>query len=160
MYALNTNRTTSPDNVENWTTYLLHLATLSIYMQKKFFSCFFFFFRFELPRLITNREQKKVGLWRIWQRCHTCPPLLGRWYRLLGTKWQHTWMCFCDFQISHFFFTNRMNNLAKKTYTKTHTPTSMCVIFIPFKLPGPMMLLQFGSPLSWKPCAGCTVHTS
>ena len=44
------------------------------------------------------------------------------------------------------FFTNRMNNQAKTTTTKKqkkpHTPTSMCVIFIPFKLPGPMMLLQ------------------
>ena len=49
--------------------------------------------------LFTNEEQKKGDSWPIWYDCHTCQPCLWcHWYRLLGTKRQHSWSCFQDFQ--------------------------------------------------------------
>lgn len=124
MYALNTQRTTWPDMVENWTTYLLHLVYQYIYAKEVLFCCCFIF---ELQRLIISREQKEVGLWRIWQCCHTCPPILGHWYRLLDTKWQHTWTCFCDFQTSPFFSQIGWIIKQKQTNKKTtHTNFYVC----------------------------------
>ena len=44
-----------------------------------------------------NEEQKKAGSWRIWYFWHTCWPCSWRhWHKLLGKKWQHSWLCFHD----------------------------------------------------------------
>ena len=75
----------------------------------------FFCIRFELLRvqprwlLFTNEVQKRVGLWRIWWVATRASLRVyaHHWRRLMGTKWQHSWWCFCDFQVS---ILNRMRN--------------------------------------------------
>ena len=45
----------------------------------------------------------KLGWWCIWYFCHRCWSCWWwHWYRLLGAKWQHSWLCFCSFQMPIF----------------------------------------------------------
>ena len=82
----------------------LHLGCfVNIYAKEILFFCF------ELERLahvdwfgFTNKEKKKVGLWCILYFCHTFCPCWCHWYRLLDTKWQHSWLCLHNFQMSIF----------------------------------------------------------
>ena len=58
-------------------------------------------------------------------------------YRLLDTKWQHSWSCFHDFQTS--ILLNR---------TQVDWKTAVCIFSVPFLLRGPVIFLYFTSPLS------------
>lgn len=66
--------------------------------------------------------------------------------RLLGTQWQHLWMCFCNFQM--LIFHKQNEKLRKKERKKKQL---LCVflllLIIPFLLAGPVVLL-FSLPLT------------
>ena len=63
--------------------------------------------------LFSSETQKKVCLWCIWYtlRLCSCQP-----HGLMGTKWQHSWLCYHDFQIiwvNFWLLINRMRNQVK-----------------------------------------------
>ena len=70
--------------------------------------------------------------------------LWRHWDRLPGTKWQHSWSCFHDFQTSNFNkqdqkFTEKLLCVYIKIKNKN-------LFFIPFLSIRPILLLWFGWP--------------
>ena len=50
-----------------------------------------------LPAKSTKRLARDVIICNFCHSSQSC--LWHHWHRLLGTKWQHSWSCFCDFHI-------------------------------------------------------------
>ena len=91
----------------------LHWAVLLIFIQKMYFFASNLCSSRHGPAgsLFINVKLKKISLWHISYFCHIFWPYLCHWQRHLGTKWQHSWWCFCNFYTS--VLTNSTRNQVK-----------------------------------------------
>ena len=113
-----------------------------------FFCTFCFCFESEYPgrshvgSLFTNKELKRVGSWRHWYFCYTCRPCLWcHWHTADGQNMAALTVVSSRLYKRHFL-TERTRNGVEKL---------LCVLllFIPFLAIGSVVLLRFGSPLTF-----------